>query len=132
MKTIPTFLIVLAGVAMSRAADTLKVGEFTFAPPAPWKLVESPKPMSQGGFMLPGKDNAVPLEAVFYHFGPGQGGDAEGNIKRWKGMFEPSPEPKLEREEIPFGDKKAAIVLISGTYIGSSFRREPAPSAPKK
>jgi hypothetical protein len=127
MKPIPTLLIALAGIAVTHAADTLKVGEFTFTAPTPWKAMESPRPMSQGGFILPGKDTAAPLEAVFFHFGPGQGGDAEGNIKRWKGMFQPDPDPKLEREEMPFGEKKAAIVIITGTYVGSSFRPEPTP-----
>jgi hypothetical protein len=127
MKRLLLIPVLIVGTAHLRAADTLKVGEFTFKPPAPWKVSETPKPMSQGGFILPGKDGAPDLEAVCYHFGTGQGGAVDDNIKRWQGMFQSDPPAKIEREEIAFGKKKATLVVITGTYAGSAFRPEPTP-----
>ena len=64
---------------------------------------------------------------VFYHFGKGQGGDLDANVKRWQGMFTPEPAAKLDKEEFDFGDKKATLVSITGTYKGSAF--SPVPPA---
>jgi hypothetical protein len=127
MKRLLFVVILLAGAAAVEAADTLKVGEFTFKPPAPWKVSETPRPMSQGGLILPGKDGGPDLEASFYHFGPGQGGSLQDNIKRYQGMFQADPPAKVEREEIDFGKRKATLVVITGVYTGSAFRPEPTP-----
>jgi len=109
------------------AAAPLKVGPFSFALAAPWKQSATPKPMSQGTIELPGKDGAAGLTAAFYHFGAGQGGDLQGNIQRWQGMFQPAPAAKTEKEEMDFGKEKAALVSITGTYTGSRFSPEKEP-----
>jgi len=126
-------LAVVAGCTLTTlaaeepATQPLKVGPFTFAVPSPWKKSEEPRPMSQGTIELPGKDGAAGLSASFYHFGPGQGGDLDGNIQRWQGMFQASPEPKTVKEEMEFGKEKATLVSITGTYTGSRFTPEPEP-----
>lgn len=109
------------------AAKPLKVGPLNFAIAAPWKVAEKARPMTQGTIELPGKDGAAGLTASFFHFGPGQGGDLDGNIKRWQGMFQEAPEPKTVKEEMAFGDAKATLVSITGSYIGSRFSPEPEP-----
>lgn len=117
--------------ALSRAeepaAQPLKVGPLTFSLSAPWKMSDTPKPMSQGTIELPGKDGAPGLSASFYHFGAGQGGDLQSNIQRWQGMFQASPAAKTEREEMDFGAAKATLVSITGTYVGSRFTPEKEP-----
>ncbi len=122
-----SLLLALALTTGFAAAEDLKVGALTFKSDAPWKTSAKAKPMSQGGFTLPGKDGAADLEAVFYHFGKGQGGDLDANVKRWQGMFTPEPAAKLDKEEFAFGDKKATLVSITGTYKGSAF--SPVPPA---
>ncbi len=109
------------------AAKPLKAGPFAFTIAAPWKQSESPRPMSQGTIELPGKDGAAGLSASFYHFGPGQGGDLQGNIERWQAMFDKASDPKPVKEEMEFGDAKAVLVSITGTYTGSRFSPEPEP-----
>jgi hypothetical protein len=111
--------------AAAQAAGETEVGEFTFKPVAPWTKNASPRPMSAGGYVLPEKDG-VALDAALYHF-PGQGGDLEANVTRWTGMFEKTSAPKAEREELTFGGKKATLVKLTGTYVGSSFRPETEP-----
>lgn len=125
MKRLMLLLLAAAGVSALSAADSLKVGEFTFTPTGEWKVAEQTRPMSQGSLVLPVDGGQV--EAIFFHFGTGQGGDLEGNVRRWTGMFESDPLPKVEREEFEFGGKKAPLITITGTYKGSSFRPEPQP-----
>jgi hypothetical protein len=109
------------------AAKPLKVGPFTFNVAAPWKVSETARPMSQGTIELPGKDGAPGLAASFFHFGAGQGGDLQGNITRWQGMFQPPSDAKTTKEEMDFGKAKATLVTITGTYVGSRFSPEKEP-----
>ena len=109
-----------AGFAEEAKVTELKVGEFLFKVPAPWVAKAEPRMMSAGGFTLPGKDGAAPVEADFYHFGAGQGGGIEPNLKRWQGQFKPGADgapPAIEREELTIGDSKALIVTIKGTFL---------------
>ena len=98
----------------------LKVGSFTFKVAAPWVAKAEPRMMSAGGFTLAGKEGAAPVEADFYHFGAGGGGGIEPNIQRWRSQFSPGEDgkpPTMEREELTFGDHKALIVTIKGTFL---------------
>lgn len=106
---------------------TLKVGALTFTGEAPWKKSDEPRPMSAGTLTLPGKDGGAELNAVFYHFGPGQGGDLNSNVQRWEGMFSANPAPKTTKDEFEFGSEKATLVSIAGTYTGSRFSPEKEP-----
>ncbi len=116
MKRAITLLAITALLALPAAADdTLKVASLTFKTPAPWKTVPTSSPMRAGTLHFPVEGSEAPLEAVFYYFGPGQGGDTEANIARWLGQFEGAPESK--REELAAGDKKVALVVAHGTYL---------------
>jgi hypothetical protein len=98
----------------------LKVGSFTFKVAAPWVAKAEPRMMSAGGFTLPGKDPAAPVEVDFYHFGAGGGGGVEPNLKRWQSQFAPGPDgkpPAMEREELGTGEKKALLVTLKGTFL---------------
>lgn len=55
------------------------------------------------------------LTVKFYHFGVGQGGGVEANVRRWRGQFE--GEAKAETQEKKFGDQVVTMVTISGTYL---------------
>jgi hypothetical protein len=117
--------LVLAATAFTATAQDvktteLKAGSFTFKVPAPWVAKAEPRMMSAGGFTLPGKDGAAPVEADFYHFGAGGGGGIEPNIQRWRSQFTPDADgkaPAMEREELTFGDQKALLVTIKGTFL---------------
>jgi hypothetical protein len=82
--------------------------------PADWK--EQPA----GGMRV--KDFLVPrapgdtrdAEVIVFYFGPGQGGNVEENVARWKSMFDP-PGGKLETFKV--GDVKTAEFDVSGTYL---------------
>jgi hypothetical protein len=113
LLTLTSTLLLLASVC--QADETVKVADLTFKTPAPWKSVESTSPMRAAILHYPVEGSDKPLEAVFYYFGAGQGGDVEANITRWLGQFEGQPTSK--REELPAGDKKVSLVIADGTYL---------------
>lgn len=134
IRSLLTAAALLAVTVSSHAADEvkpaeLKVGAYNFKVAAPWVAKKEPRAMSQGGFTLPGKDGVAPVEADFYHFGQGQGGGIEPNLRRWQTQFLPDADGKpaaIEREEITVGGQKALLVTIKGTFLSG-----PA-MAPKK
>jgi hypothetical protein len=124
-RSLPVSFIALSFSLMSCPAQDakvteLKAGSFTFKVPAPWVAKAEPRMMSAGGFNLPGKDGADPVEADFYHFGAGGGGGIEPNIKRWQSQFTAGADgkaPVMEREELSFGSDKALLVTLKGTFL---------------
>lgn len=105
----------------------LTVSDLTFKFAAPWKAVDSSSPMRAGTLQYVVADSEKPLEAVFYFFGAGQGGDVDSNVGRWFSQFQ--GEPEKSREEVTVGDKKVTIVKASGTYLdGPPF----GPKTPKE
>lgn len=115
MKRLLLLLTLLLPGLSASADDTLKVADLTFKTPAPWKTAPTSSPMRAGTLHFPVDGQEKPLEAVFYYFGAGQGGDTEANITRWLGQFEGTPESK--REELAAGGKKVALVIAHGTYL---------------
>lgn len=98
------------------AADTpkkLTVGEFTFTAADPWQEAQNAGMMTKAILEHPAAGGA--LKASFYHFGSGQGGDVDANIKRWIGQFEGTPEVK--REELDFSGTKVVLLTATGTYL---------------
>jgi hypothetical protein len=115
-NTLRTLALLLTLTAVSASAeDTLKVADLTFKTPAPWKVVPTSSPMRAGTVQFTIEGAEKPLEAIFYYFGAGQGGDTEANITRWLGQFEGTPTSK--REELTAGSKKIALVIADGTYL---------------
>jgi hypothetical protein len=124
IRSLFTALVLIAAACHAGAQDAkpteLKVGSFTFKVAPPWAAKAEPRMMSAGGFTLAGKAGAAPVEADFYHFGAGGGGGIEPNIKRWQSQFTAGADgkaPTMEREELTFGDSKALIVTIKGTFL---------------
>jgi hypothetical protein len=113
----------VALVSQLHAAE-LEVAGLKFVTPAGWKSADAARPMSAGSLV---KESDPKIEAMFYHFPGGQGGDIEANLNRWVGQFAADPEPKLERETIKAGDKEITLATITGTYKGSTMRPEPVP-----
>ncbi len=105
----------LALSALTANAEDLKVADLTFKVAEPWKSVPTSSPMRAGTVEATVEGADAPVQAVFYYFGAGQGGDVEANITRWLGQFE--GEPKSSRDEIEAGGKKISIVDATGTYM---------------
>lgn len=92
---------------------TLDVGNVVFRYDAEtWTAKDPPRAMTQGG-LTTGKEGHR-VDADFYHFGKGQGGSVQDNLKRWKGQF--SGEPKIV-EESTFADGKVTFIHLEGTFL---------------
>ena len=61
-------------------------------------------------------------QLVVFYFGPGQGGDALSNAKRWAGQFHQpgggDPVAAMKTREIDVGGLKVTLVEVRGTYAG--------------
>ena len=119
---LPALLLVLLTAApVLRAADpaTFTVGGFTFKRPPTWQWVVANSPFRKAQLHIPDPTNpAGPgADAVFFTFGPGQGGDANQNISRWIGQFDKpeSVNPVVESATIK-GTKVTRVRVESGTF----------------
>ena len=127
MKRLLSLLAVVALSAPALAEDgKLAVAGLNFAFPGAWTSVPPSSPMRAGTLQIPAEGADKPLEAVFYYFGGGQGGDTKANIDRWLGQFASPPESKTE--ELDANGTKVTVVTATGTYNdGAMF----GPKTPK-
>ena len=116
------FTILGATAGPLQAADPVAftVGEFSFKRPATWQWVlVGAASMRKAQLRVPDPTNpASPgAEVVFFHFGAGQGGDANANISRWIGQFENKDtlKPVVEAADIK-GHKVTRVRVESGTF----------------
>jgi hypothetical protein len=95
--------------------------------PADWHEEKPNSSMRLYQFRLsPIGDDKDQAEVTIFYFGPGQGGSAADNVKRWKGFFVP-PEGKTINEvskvqKLKVGEIAATYLDIHGTY---SFKFPP-------
>jgi|GEM_PF-590752 len=94
----------------------LKVGNFTFQLSPPWTDKKQTRPMVKAvvAWTDPAKTHK-PLDATFYHFGPGQGGSVGANVSRWEGQFRGKVDKNAE--ELNLKNGKVTIVHLKGTYM---------------
>lgn len=86
-------VLALAAIVAAKgaAADTFSVADYMFSPPAGWERMDSPSRMRKAQFIVRGKPGGDDGLAIFFHFGPGQGGSPDANMRRWLSQFaEPS------------------------------------------
>jgi hypothetical protein len=110
MKMILTLWVLSWGLLT--AGEPFKVGNFTFKPGDGW-VAGASSPMVKAALHHGEKDGPL---LKFYHFGQGQGGGVEANLKRWEGQFQ-NGEAKVTSKELVFGDQKATVVAMTGTYL---------------
>ena len=88
MKHYLLIALLLTTSTLSLRAEEGKVtaGNLNFTlPAASWKETPSSSPMRAATLQIPVEGAEKPLEAVFFYFGSGQGGDTDANVKRWLG-----------------------------------------------
>ena len=92
----------------------------TWAVPPGWKGETPSSSMRRAQYRVPGA--AGDAECVVFYFGPGQGGDAASNAKRWAGQFRQpdgrDPAAAMKTSEIEVGALKVTLVEVKGTYSG--------------
>lgn len=109
--------LVLAGAVTSvEAAEpvAVEVGPFTFVTPETWTYQKPNSPMRKAEMKGPESEGQPGGEAVFFFFGPGQGGSASDNVARWLGQVADRTKEEVTSEEV--GGVKVTFVHAEGTY----------------
>jgi len=128
MKPSHLFLTAFGIASLGLAhADPIQVSEFVFEPGEQWEDVTSGRPMRAAELKFDAEGDEDPV-AVFYHFGAGQGGGIDANVRRWKGQFEGGPE-EVEQEELENG---GLLLFLKGTYLESMGGPFAEPKVPKE
>lgn len=109
--------MLIPAVAFADEAKPVTISGITFKPGDSW-ISKTPTSSMRAAELEITPDGAeAPLTAVFYYFGPGQGGSVDANVDRWIGQFEGTP--AKETVEHKFEDKTVTIVQAKGTYMES-------------
>ena len=88
MNDLRIWLIILAAsitlnLGAAQAPETFKVSEYTITRPKDWKWVPTGSAMRKAQLEVTDSKTKGSAEVVFFHFGAGQGGDAQANVDRW-------------------------------------------------
>ena len=118
-KLCSCLLALLAAPALAENA-----GGISWKAPQAWR-VQPQRPMRAATYTVPkAAGNAEDGECAIFYFGPGQGGGADANLKRWIGQFEaPGGGPADKLAKISKGQLNGlplARIDLSGTYKPSS------------
>ncbi|HVW25420.1 MAG TPA: hypothetical protein VHC69_08615 [Polyangiaceae bacterium] len=103
------------------AAESAK-GQLKWSDPPGWTRLSQSSPMRLATYRVPhaGADKDDGELAVF-HFGGGQGGDVEANLKRWENQFsDKKGEPKRTDRTVN-GLKAHVLEVDSGTYAAMAM-----------
>jgi hypothetical protein len=86
--------------------------------------------MRAAQFTLPGESEGTDApELILFHFGEGQGGQAQANIDRWIGQIQqadgkPSAE-RAKRESRKVGSFNVSLVTVDGDFGGGMMGGDP-------
>lgn len=121
MKRLLTAIALLALSTGLRAEEgKVSAGNLNFTLPGnTWTSVPTTSPMRAAVLQITVEGAEKPLEAVFFYFGAGQGGDTQANITRWLGQFESPPVSKTD--EVDANGTKISIVTATGTYMDGAM-----------
>ncbi|HMJ05257.1 MAG TPA: hypothetical protein VK474_03280 [Chthoniobacterales bacterium] len=111
-KGFAAFFSLLLVVASAPAAESFKVGAFTFAVPEGWTKVEPSSPMRNAQLEI--VQGSAKAEVTFFHFGGGSG-TAAANVARWFSQF-PGSEEKRKTEVVESGPVKITFASTVGTF----------------
>ena len=90
--------------------------------PSTWADEQPTSRMRVRQFRLePIGDDKDKAEVIIFFFGPGQGGSAEENVKRWKGVFKPPEGKKIDDvakvDSMKVGKVPVTYLDVNGTYL---------------
>src|SRR5262245_9338067 len=90
-----TFFALSLSVQADDKGTTVELDGLKSTAPTAWKKQESTSSMRVAQFKIT-KSEGDPedTEMIVFFFGKGGGGDVEGNMKRWKGLFKDAPADK--------------------------------------
>jgi hypothetical protein len=97
-------------------------GQLKWTDPQGWTRQEQSSPMRVATYRVPhsgtDKDDA---EMAIFHFGGGQGGDVEANLRRWENQFTDKKGDAVRTERSANGLKTHVLQIESGTYTAMAM-----------
>lgn len=106
----------------------VELDRIAFDLPAGWQREDPSSPMRAAQARIPGAAGAAEL-AVF-HFGEGQGGSADENIRRWISQVEFGPGSSTAREQFDVRGFLVTWVDFEGTLKAGQMSGGPAQAQP--
>jgi hypothetical protein len=115
MKTCSLLLITFLAARALQAADPVQfsVGNFAFDRPEGWTWIAPSSPMRKAQLSIPGSQGDAAADITFFHFGAGQGGGVQANVRRWFGQFQ---DGTTDTRNEKFGQIPVTLVSASGTF----------------
>ena len=112
-------LLVVAVVGPVFAADDVivEMDGMKSKAPASWKLQKVGGPRKYHFKIDKAAGEPEDTEVIVFHFGKGQGGDWDTNLRRWKDMFKAPAGDKAKVEKFKVGEVQVNTVDLSGTFI---------------
>jgi len=106
-------------VSLDPSSAAAPSGPLTWKTPATWKSMPPKSSMRKAQYSLPAAaGDPAEGECVVFYFGAGQGGDARGNVDRWRSQFtaaDGGPSPS-KVAEMNVGGRVITKMESSGTY----------------
>jgi hypothetical protein len=118
-------VLLLAGGSGHLAAggkNAVELDNLKSEAPASWKAGKADNKFRAYQFKLPkAAGDKEDAELIIFYFGPGGGGSADDNVKRWKSMIAPPPGKSADDiskvEKFKVGDVPVTYVDVHGTYL---------------
>ncbi|HEX4337137.1 MAG TPA: hypothetical protein VH062_14565 [Polyangiaceae bacterium] len=102
--------------------DTAAAGKLVWSDPPGWQRSAQSSPMRMATYRIPhGAADKDDAELAVFHFGGGQGGDVEANLKRWEGQFSDKKSEAKRAERVVNGLKAHVLEVDSGTYTAMAM-----------
>lgn len=104
------------------AAATEQKGQLNWSDPPGWTRLPQSSPMRLATYRVPhATSDKEDAELAVFHFGSGQGGDVEANLKRWESQFTDKKGDSKRTERSANGLKAHVLEVESGTYAAMAM-----------
>ena len=111
-------LLLAAAITSADAAETFRVGPFLFTEPQDWQRMAPPNPVRKAQFRVRNPAGGNDGVAIFFHFGPGIGGEPAANITRWYSHFkEPRVALDATVEHLTVDGGARHLFYAQGTFV---------------
>ena len=118
VRWVAALLVLVVWAGPAAGADAFRVADYSFKAPAEWERVQTSSQMRKAQFIVRNADGGDDGLVIFFHFGPGQGGSPQANIRRWYSQFtEPNDKLGARVREDVVGGRKLYDFRATGTLI---------------
>ncbi|MCS7009507.1 MAG: hypothetical protein NZL93_06185, partial [Chthoniobacterales bacterium] len=131
LKIFPLTLLLLLNIPATSLASppqptAFSVGGFEFQRPEGFQWIATTSSLRKAELRVHKQDWPEPVQVLFFHFGPDQGGTIEANISRWLSQFqEPVEKLNAQRADQTVGKTKITMLRAKGTFLSGMPGQQP-------